>query len=138
MAKYKPYSYAQGKFITVNFSNQILPGTFEYALNHLIDNNFDMAIFDSRYANDESGRPAYDPRILLKIVLYAYSKGITSSRKIEQCCRNNVMFMALSADTRPHFTTIADFISGLDKEVVRLFRDVLLTCDSMRGTWGRY
>ena len=39
--------------------------------------------------------------------------------------------MALSADTQPHFTTIADFISSLDQERIRLFLQVLLTCDAM-------
>jgi hypothetical protein len=73
---------------------------------------------------------------LLKIVLYAYSRGIVSSRRIEQACRENVVFMALSADTRPHFTTIADFISSMDKEIIHLFRDVLLVCDDL-GLIGR-
>lgn len=41
----------------------------------------------------------------------------------------NVLFMALSANSRPHFTTIADFISSMDKEVVSLFLQVLLICD---------
>ncbi len=74
-----------------------------------------------RYKNDEVGVPAYDPAILLKIILYAYSKGIVSSKKIAQCCRENIIFMALLADTRPHFTTIASFISSLDQEGVHLF-----------------
>ena len=131
MARYKPYSYAQGKFIPIHFANQILPGTFEYSLNHLIDHELDLSLFDSRFRNDQTGARAYDPRILLKIVLYAYSRGIVSSRKIEQACRENVMFMALSADARPHFTSIADFISSMDKEIIHLFRDVLLVCDDM-------
>ena len=54
-----------------------------------------------RYCNDDPGAPAYDPAILLKIILYAYSRGITSSRKIEQCCKENIIFMALSCDTSP-------------------------------------
>jgi transposase len=131
LARYKPYSYAQGKFIPVHFEKQILPGTFEYTLNHLIDNELDISIFDARYRNDDTGASAYDPRILLKIVLFAYSRGIVSSRKIARTCRENVVFMALSADTQPHFTTIADFISTLDKEIVHLFRDVLMVCDEM-------
>lgn len=131
MARYKPYSYAQGKFISVHFAKQILPGTFEYTLNHLINNELDISIFDARYRNDDTGASAYDPRILLKIVLFAYSRGIVSSRKIAQACSENVVFMALSADTRPHFTTIADFISTLDKEIIHLFRDVLMVCDEM-------
>ena len=131
MPRYKPYSYAQGKFIAIHFDSQILPGTFKYALNHLIDHELDLSVFNARFCNDQSGAPAYDPRILLKIVLYAYSRGIVSSRKIEQACRENVIFMALSADTRPHFTTIADFIASMDKEIVHLFREVLLVCDTM-------
>ena len=112
MAKYKHYDYSQGKFIPISFDKQILPGTFEHTLHYLIDNEIDLSTFDLRYQNDETGAPAYDPRVLLKIVLYAYSKGITSSRKIADCCNENVIFMALSADTRPHYTTIADFISS--------------------------
>jgi transposase len=98
---------------------------------YLIDNEIDLSIFDTRYQNDETGAPAYDPAILLKIILFGYSRGITSSRKIARCCEENVVFMALSADTRPHFTTIADFISSVDQEILKLFLQVLLTCDSM-------
>ena len=131
MARYKEYDYSQGKFIPIHFDKQILPGTFEHTLHYLIDNEIDLAIFDLRYQNDDMGAPAYDPAILLKIVLYAYSRGITSSRKIARCCEENIVFMALSADTRPHFTTIADFISSADQEIIRLFLQVLLTCDEM-------
>ncbi len=131
MARYKEYDYSQGKFIPVHFDKQILPGTFEYTLHYLIDNEIDLSIFDARYENDNTGAPAYDPAILLKIILYAYSRGITSSRKIARCCEENIVFMALSADTRPHFTTIADFISSADQEIIRLFLQVLLTCDEM-------
>ncbi|MEW6410343.1 MAG: IS1182 family transposase [Nitrospirota bacterium] len=131
MARYKEYDYSQGKFIPIHFDKQILPGTFEHTLHYLIDNEIDLSIFDSRYQNDETGAPAYDPAILLKIILYAYSRGITSSRKIARCCEENIVFMALSADTRPHFTTIADFISTLDHEIIRLFLEVLMICDEM-------
>ncbi len=129
MAKYKPYSYAQGQFIPVFFNKQIQKGTFEYTLNYLIDSELDLSIFDLRFKNDETGAPAYDPRILLKIILFAYSRGITSSRAIAKCCEENILFMALSANSRPHFTTIADFISSMDKEVASLFLEVLLVCD---------
>ena len=132
MARYKQYSYDQGKFIPIQFDRQILPGTFEYTLSYLIDEEVDLSIFEGRYRNDETGAPAYDPAILLKIILYAYSRGIVSSRKIAQCCRENIIFMALSADTRPHFTTIADFVSSLGDEISVLFRDVLMICDEMK------
>ena len=80
MARYNGYDYSQGKFISVNFDKQILPGTFEHTLHYLIDNEIDLSIFDLRYQNNETGAPPYDPAILLKIIPYAYSKWITSSR----------------------------------------------------------
>jgi transposase len=129
MAKYKPYSYAQGQFIPVFFEKQIQKGSFEYTLSYLIDNELNLSIFDNRFCNDDTGAPAYDPRILLKVILFAYSRGITHSRKIACCCKENVLFMALSANSRPHFTTIANFISSMNKEVSKLFLEVLMVCD---------
>lgn len=131
MARYKEYCYEQTKLIPIAFSQQILPGTFEYTLNFLIDNEFDLAGFEQRYRNEETGAPAYDPAILLKIILYGYARGITSSRDIEQCCRENIIFMALSADSHPHFTTIADFVSSSGEPIIGLFRDVLLICEKL-------
>jgi transposase len=131
VARYKSYSYAQGKFIPVHFEKQIIPGTFEYSLNHLVDHELDLTIFDERYRNEETGATAYDPRILLKIILFAYSRGIVSSRRIAQACEENIIFMALSCDTKPHFTTIADFVSTMDKEITALFREILLVCDDL-------
>jgi transposase len=128
MPRYKPYSYAQTTMIPICFDRQIRPGSFEFALGHIVDNHLDLAVFNSNFINDETGAPAYDPAIMLKIVLYAYSRGMHSSRDIEAACRENVMFMALSADTRPHFTTIAHFISSMKDQIVPLFRDVLTLC----------
>jgi len=136
MARYKPYDYGQMKLVPVSFEQQILPGTFEYTLNKLIDEHFDLSVFEAQYRNEEIGAPAYDPAILLKIILFAYSKGVTSSREIAQLCRDNVVFMALSADSAPHFTTIADFISRQHDEIVSIFRDVLLVCDE-QGLVGK-
>ncbi len=93
MAKFTDYDYRQTKLLPVSFERQILPGTFEFTLHHLIDHELDLSIFDKRYRNDDGGRPAFDPAILLKVVLLAYSRGITSSRKIEALCRENVLFM---------------------------------------------
>jgi hypothetical protein len=83
-------------------------------------------VFEHRYHNDATGRSSYDPKVLLKVVLYGYYRGIISSRRIAEACRRNVMFMALSADSRPHFTTIASFVSKLEHEIASLFGDVLL------------
>jgi len=131
MARYKPYNLKQDKWIPLSYADQLVPGSFEYALNEIVEEQLDLSVFEPRYRNDGSGRLAYDPKMLLKIVLYGYAKGMVSSRKLEEACRRNVVFMALSADSRPHFTTIATFVSELEAEIVSLFRDVLLYCDAL-------
>ena len=88
-----------------------------------------MSVFDQRYNNDETGRPAYDPAMLLRVILSAYSRGFTSSRQIERLCRENVIFMALSGDTQPHFTTCAKFITQMPDVIRSLFTEVLMVCD---------
>lgn len=67
-----------------------MPGSFEYALDYLIDNELDLSGFDNRYNNDTTGAPAYEPAVMLKIVLLAYSRGMVSSRMIERTCRESV------------------------------------------------
>ena len=136
MPRFKHTDYNQIKMIPVDFKTQLSPGTFEHALDYLIEEELDLSVFDHRYNNDHTGATAYDPKVLLKIVLAAYSRGVISSRQIEQLCRENIIFMALSCDSQPHFTTIADFISKLHGEIETIFADVLVLCDSM-GLIGR-
>jgi hypothetical protein len=76
-----------------------------------------------------SRRPAYAPAVLLKIVLFAYSRGIVS-RAIERACQEHVLFMALSGDSAPHFTTIARFVSTLGDEIATVFAAVVAICDA--------
>ncbi len=136
MARFREYSYDQTMMLPVALGRQLQPGSFEHAVNHLVDHCIDRTVFEERYTNDDTGAPVIDPTILLKIILFAYSRGILSSRAIARACEENVIFMALSADTRPHFTTIANFISSMDGVIAPLFRDVLTVCYT-EGLIGR-
>ena len=126
MAKYKSYDYSQRVMIPVSLEEQLVPGTLEFAIQTLVEDRMDMAVFEDRYRNDEMGRMAYDPKILLKVVLLGYARGLVSSRKMEQACRENVTFMTLACGQRPDHSTIAAFVSSMQEEIVPLFRDVLL------------
>ncbi len=128
MPRFKPYNYDQDAMVVINFREQLQPGTFEHAVHYLIDHKLDLSIFHPNYRNDDTGRVAYDPAILLKIILFAYSKGITSSREMQWCCETNILFKALSCDTVPHFTTLARFVSGHAEEIEALFEQILLIC----------
>jgi transposase len=138
MAKYKPYDYSQSLLIPVSLREQLMPGTLEFAIHTLVEERIDLSVFDDKYQNDETGRRAYDPKILLKVVLLAYSRGLISSRKIERACCENVTFMAMSCNQRPDHSTIAAFVSSMKDQILPLFCDILLICeqeDLLGGTF---
>ncbi len=135
MARYKHID-TNPKFLAVDLAAQLLPGTFEHALDHLLTEAIDLSPFDARYKNDATGAPAYPPKTLLQVVLFAYSRGIVSSRAIARACEEHVTFIALCGDTRPHFTTIAHFVSTLGADIAPIFAAVLAVCDR-QGLIGR-
>ena len=129
MAKFTPYDYKQMVMPPIYLEDQLSPGTLEFAIHILVETRMDLSLFDEKYKNDETGRLAYDPKILLKIVLFAYSRGLTGSRRIEQACRENVTFMALTCGQKPDHSTICAFVSSMQGEIMLLFRDVLMVCE---------
>jgi len=129
MARYKSYDYCQSVLLPVSLEGQLMPGSLEFAIHTLVETRIDTSIFGCRYGNDETGRLAYDPKILLKVVLFGYSRGLISSRQIERACRENVTFMALTCGEQPDHSTIAAFVSSMRGEILPLFRDVLLVCE---------
>lgn len=135
MARYKEIDTSP-RFIAIDLTSQLLPGTFEHALSHLLDDEIDLSGLDARYVNDATGAPAWPPAVLLKLILFAYSRSIVSSRAIERACREHITFIALSGDSAPHFTTIAGFIRALGDEIAQLFAQVLFICDA-HGLIGR-
>jgi transposase len=135
MARYKLVDRSP-RLLPVNLAAQLMPGSFEHALDFLIDTEIDLSGVATRYVNDDTGAPAYDPGVMLKIVLLAYSRGIVSSRSIERLCRENVLFMAISGDSAPQFTTVAKFVRDLGDETGAIFTQVLLICDR-QGLIGR-
>jgi transposase len=135
MARYKPV-HRDPLLLPVVLADQVQPGTFEFALDHLVDHELDLSALDARFRNDETGASAYDPRVMLKIVLLAYSRGLITSRTIERACRQNVLFMAVSGDSQPSYTHIAKFVRELGEQIQPLFTQVLITCDR-QGLIGR-
>jgi transposase len=136
MANFKPDLSCQSKFIPIDFSQQIISGTFEYALSHIIDNHLDLSTFDSWYKNDQGGAAAYPPSVMLKIILFGYSRGLISSRRIAEACETNITFMSLSGDVQPHYTSIATFVSRMSSQIEPLFTQILMICDK-EGLIGR-
>mgnify|MGYP001813806565 CR=1 FL=1 len=138
MAKYKRYDYSQKVLIPVFLEEQLVPGSLEFAIHTLIETRMDMSVFEGKYKNDQTGRSAYDPKILLKVVLLGYSRGLISSRQIERACCENVTFMALSGNQRPDHSTIAAFVSSMKDQILPLFCDILLVCEQENLLGGSF
>ena len=138
MAKFKRYDYSQKVLIPVFLEEQLVPGTLEFAIHTLIETRMDMSVFEGKYKNDATGRSAYDPKILLKVVLLGYSRGLISSRQIERACCENVTFMALSGNQRPDHSTIAAFVSSMKDQILPLFCDILLVCEQENLLGGSF
>ncbi len=133
--RFKPVDYGR-QFLALDLSSQLHPGSFEYALHHLIEREVNLKDIEARYKNAYEGAVAYDPRVLLKIVLLAYSRGIISSRGLEAACCSDVLFMAISGNCAPCFGTLANFVSGLGPAIGQIFAQVLTLCDR-QGLIGR-
>ena len=138
MARYKPYKYDQMVLVPLSFQEQLEPGTFEYTLNELVEQHLDLSVFEARYQNDHSGARAIHPKLLLKVILFAYSRGMISSRQIERACRENVLFMALSGGCHPDHSTLAHFVSSMQKEIQSLFTNILLVCEELHLLGGTH
>ncbi len=138
MAKYKKYDYSQNVLIPISLEEQLMPGTLEFAIHTLVETRMDTSVFDDNYKNDETGRWAYDPKVLLKVVLLAYSRGLIYSRRIERACRENVTFMAISCGEQPDHSTIAAFVSSMKDEILPLFRNILLVCEEEKLLGGTF
>jgi transposase len=131
MAKFKPLNENQLVMLPISLQDQLVPGTLEHTISQLVDQHVDLSVFDARYNNDESGATAIHPKILLKVILVAYSKGMISSRQIERACQENIIFMALSYGYAPDHSTIAQFISSMQVEVQSIFSNILLVCEEL-------
>lgn len=135
MPRYKP-QVRGSMFLPVVLSEQLVPGSFAFALNLLVDEELDLSLLDARFRNEDVGASAYDPRVLLKIVLLGYSRGLVSSRQLERACEHDIQFIAISGDSHPSHAQLAKFVSGLGPQIKALFHQVLLTCDA-QGLIGR-
>jgi transposase len=84
--------------------------------------------FYAAYRSDGRARPAYDPAMMVGLLLYAYARGIRSSRVIERACQEDVAFRVLAAQEAPDHATIARFIERHQDAIAGLFGEVLSLC----------
>jgi transposase len=89
----------------------------------------DLAAFYAAYRADGHGRAAYEPSLMVALVLYAFATAVRSSRAIERHCRQDVAYRVITGNLVPDHATIARFIDRHQRALAALFSEVLRLCD---------
>ena len=88
----------------------------------------DLSAFYVAYRHDGHGRPAYEPAMMVALLLYAYARGTRSSRAIERACEEDVAYRVIAAQQQPDHATIARFVERHEAALADLFGAVLGLC----------
>jgi transposase len=88
----------------------------------------DLGAIRARYRSDGWGAPAYDPAMMVALLLYAYAQGERSSRQIESRCRRDIAYRVISANQLPDHATIARFRADHEAALGELFGQILRLC----------
>src|SRR4029453_18283825 len=88
----------------------------------------DLTPFYRAHRDDGHGHPAYDPKLLLGVLLYAYCVGVRSSRQIERRCVEDIAFRVLAANRTPDHVTIARFRVRHERALAGFVVDSLRLC----------
>jgi len=125
MAKFKEYYQNQIMLMPPNLADKVPEGHLARFINKVVD-QLDIAEIEKGYS--ELGCHAYHPRLLIKLLIYGYSIGIRSSRRIQKESREDLVFMWLAGMQEPDFRTISDFRKAKIVDIKNLFKQVLGTC----------
>jgi transposase len=88
----------------------------------------DLGEFFAVYRNDGWGAAAYDPKMMVAVLLYAYCQGLRSSRRIARALEEDVGFRVVAANQQPDFRTLCRFRAEHEAALERLFVQVLRLC----------
>ena len=88
----------------------------------------DLREFYADYRADGHGRAAYEPSMMVSVLLYAYARGVRSSRAIERACEEDVAYRVLAANQKPDHATLARFVERHEEALAGLFSEVLGLC----------
>ena len=88
----------------------------------------DTSAFHARRRTGGAGAAGYDPDMMVTLLVWAYANGITSSRRIERLCQQDVAFRVICAGRVPDHVTVARFRQQFADTAAGLFAQVLLLC----------
>jgi len=125
MPKFKYYNQNQIQLLPPDLSDLIEPDHVARLINQVID-EIDLSFIENTYST--GGQRAYHPKMLFKVLVYGYTIGLRSSRKLADRLKEDIPFMWLAGRQTPDFRTIADFRKDKLGDVKKAFTEVLLLC----------
>ena len=122
-----PWDREQGYLMPPSMSEWLSEGHLAWFIVDAVE-QMDLGKFYAAYRNDGWGAAAYDPGMMVAVLLYAYCRGLRSSRRIAQALEEDVGFRVVAANQQPDFRTICRFRAEHEKALEELFVEVLRLC----------
>lgn len=124
---FRPYEPDQMLLLPVVLQEWLPEDHLAYFISDVAD-QLDLSPIMERYQGEERGYPPYHPRMMVKVLLYAYCIGVPSSRRIQRRLHEDIAFRMLAANNTPDFRTISDFRKDHLSALADLFLQVLQLC----------
>src|ERR1700692_2521865 len=123
---YRPYYPDEELLLPPSLREWMPEDHLAYFVSDVID-QLDLSAMDEVYGNEKRGQPPYNPRMMTKLLVYAYCVGVFSSRRIERRLVEDIAVRVLAADNQPNFRTISDFrkihlntLEGMFEQVLKI------------------
>ncbi len=124
---YRPWNPNQQYLLPPSVQDWLPENDMVYFLLDTV-NELDISAITQKYEQEKRGFPPFHPRMMVALLLYAYCRGVFSSRKIMQACQERISFKVIVGDDIPNFRTISDFRKLHLKELQLLFVQILQLC----------
>lgn len=124
---YRPYQPEQTLLLPPALEDWLPEGHLARFVSDVVD-ELDLGAIEATYEDEERGYPPYHPRMMVKVLVYAYCTGIYSSRRIARALTDSVAFRYLGAGNEPDFRTISDFRKRHGRALEGLFVQILRLC----------
>ena len=124
---YLPYDPDQQLLLPQALQEWLPEDHLAYFISDVVD-QLDLSEITDRYERERRGGPPYNPRMMVKVLLYAYCVGVPSSRRMARRLHEDIAFRVLAANNTPDFRTISDFRKDHLSALSGLFLQVLMLC----------
>ena len=131
---YRTYLPEQELLLPQSLREWVAENHLVYFVSDVVD-QLDLSAVHAVYEEEKRGRPPYDPRLMMKLLVYGYCTGVYSSRRIQRRIQEDIPFKVLAAGNEPDFRTISDFRKIHIETLRNLFEQVLamaLECGAIK------